>query len=332
MYRRNQAFRKSVNSALGKSAYSHRWSSLSDLSLAELSDISVINLAITEGEVFNHRRSSQTWSAETDQGLCTDRHVDGRRRRPKKIYNKSSTVAQESRPTSPQPSRRGRSRTPPPSPRRKQADHPNVFDHSEELWEEFTDTEESEKIRSAETLRFKCRNCNKEPEKSRYTSTSKGIYCIECFKCRLCDKKLEKRRYNHDSKGILCMECFKCRKCDKKLEKGRHNQTSKGVYCMECCRCRNCSKKLENFKYASNAMGIYCIDCFKCRACDQKLRKSRSVQGMWCTQCYEVVRPGRSDRQEDLPKSRNDTGFVCAKAFVLVLSILGAIGYFKTPP
>ena len=71
VYRRNQAFRRSVISALTDSVYSVGWSFFSDLSMAEVSNISAINLAITEGEAFNPRRSSQTWSAQPDQMAST---------------------------------------------------------------------------------------------------------------------------------------------------------------------------------------------------------------------------------------------------------------------
>lgn len=81
VYRRNKAFRKSVISALTNSVYSLGWSFLSDLSMAEVSNISVINLGVTEGETFNPRRSSQTWSAQpndrTSTGLYTNNYRDG---------------------------------------------------------------------------------------------------------------------------------------------------------------------------------------------------------------------------------------------------------------
>ena len=75
VYRRNQAFCNSENSLVTDSAYSLGWSFFSNLSMAEVSNISVINLAIVEGELFNPRRSSQTWSAQRNKGDPTDSHV-----------------------------------------------------------------------------------------------------------------------------------------------------------------------------------------------------------------------------------------------------------------
>ena len=61
VYRRTQAFGRSLISSLTGSSCSIGWSFFSDLSMAEISNISVLNLAITEVEVFNPQRSSQTW-------------------------------------------------------------------------------------------------------------------------------------------------------------------------------------------------------------------------------------------------------------------------------
>ena len=77
VYRRNQAFCKSVISELTKSVYSLGSSFFSDLSMAEVSNISVINLAITEGEIFNPTRASQTWSLQPNSGVSADDYVDG---------------------------------------------------------------------------------------------------------------------------------------------------------------------------------------------------------------------------------------------------------------
>lgn len=97
VYRRNQAFRESVISALTNSVYSLGWSFFSDLSMAEISDISVINLAITERETFNPQRSSQTWSAQPNDGASTSppdpylcEYKDGQRTHLFEIIHKSN--------------------------------------------------------------------------------------------------------------------------------------------------------------------------------------------------------------------------------------------------
>lgn len=58
VYRRGHALRGSVFSALTNSACSVGWSLLSEMSLSEVSNISVINLPITDGEIFNPQRFS----------------------------------------------------------------------------------------------------------------------------------------------------------------------------------------------------------------------------------------------------------------------------------
>jgi len=64
VYKRNHAFRESIGSLSTRSIFTSHWSCLSALSMTDVSTISVINLPITESEVFNVHRSSQTWSNE----------------------------------------------------------------------------------------------------------------------------------------------------------------------------------------------------------------------------------------------------------------------------
>ena len=62
VYRRNSAFRASTFSS---DRHSTAWSCLSDLSMSEVSNFSVINLAVSLEDVENPQRLSQTWSNET---------------------------------------------------------------------------------------------------------------------------------------------------------------------------------------------------------------------------------------------------------------------------
>lgn len=77
VYRRNRTFRGSVLSAPTNSVNSLRWSFFSELSMAEVSNISVIDLTVTERETFNARRSLQTWSAQPDNRVPTGPYTDG---------------------------------------------------------------------------------------------------------------------------------------------------------------------------------------------------------------------------------------------------------------
>ena len=67
VYKRNHTFRESRFSLSTRSTLTCHWSYLSALTMSDVSAISIINLPITEAEVFNVHRSSQTWSKE-----CTD--------------------------------------------------------------------------------------------------------------------------------------------------------------------------------------------------------------------------------------------------------------------
>ena len=92
VYRRNQAFSQSCISVLTKSAYSLGWSFFSSLSMAEVSHISVINLAITEREVFNPERLSQTWVARPIQESSASHRIDGQRTQLPKVVNKDTSA------------------------------------------------------------------------------------------------------------------------------------------------------------------------------------------------------------------------------------------------
>ncbi|CAF9925345.1 hypothetical protein IMSHALPRED_006448 [Imshaugia aleurites] len=79
-----------------------------DLQRSQLSNISVINLAITDGEMFNPTRSSQTWSLQPNSGVSADDYVDGQSicshkvaREPIKAFN-SAAIAQAYWPEWPQ--------------------------------------------------------------------------------------------------------------------------------------------------------------------------------------------------------------------------------------
>lgn len=62
VYKRNRGCRETASAFSITDAHSTTWSCLSSLSIAEISNISVISLPITVNEVFNSRRFSQTWS------------------------------------------------------------------------------------------------------------------------------------------------------------------------------------------------------------------------------------------------------------------------------
>lgn len=80
VYQRNSAFSKSNFSISTSSMLASRWSCLAALSMADVSIISVMNLSITQSEVFNAQRSTQTWSNEyLDPGRPSKiKTVDGR--------------------------------------------------------------------------------------------------------------------------------------------------------------------------------------------------------------------------------------------------------------
>lgn len=152
VYKRNEAFRTSVISAITNSMYSLGWSFFSDLSMAEVSNISVMNLAVFEGEVFNPGRTSQTWSAQSGRVTSTDDHLDGQSTQLYKVghgpvqADTSAAIARGHWRASTQTQERSLSWTRSPLPRL----HPLERRRIRPLWEQHLGDEES--TRNAEIL------------------------------------------------------------------------------------------------------------------------------------------------------------------------------------
>ena len=151
VYRRSMDSCRSEISVLTNSVYSLGWSLLSDLSIAEVSNISVINLAITKGEVVNPRRSSQTWSAQPSRGVSIDDHLDRQRTQPYKVARESdqaisSAFAREHQLASIQTQQRSLPQNRSPSPKT----HPFERSYTCHGWEKYF--KENETTRNAENL------------------------------------------------------------------------------------------------------------------------------------------------------------------------------------
>ena len=156
VYRRNEAFRKSIISTLTNSAYSLGWSFFSDLSMAEVSNISVINLAITETEIFNSGRPLQTWSAQPNDGvkIHNDEYIDGQRT---ELYTVASGPVQQIQ-------QQSLLRNPPPYPRLQPLERLKTYSQ----WEESSGDKKS--TRSAEYLGLASTLSLADPPKSLWTS------------------------------------------------------------------------------------------------------------------------------------------------------------------
>ncbi|KAL8898260.1 MAG: hypothetical protein Q9207_006802 [Kuettlingeria erythrocarpa] len=70
VYRRNDGLNPSRLSMYSRDTCSMAWSCLSGISMAEISNISVIGLPILVEEVYNHLRYSQTWSIGALDPVC----------------------------------------------------------------------------------------------------------------------------------------------------------------------------------------------------------------------------------------------------------------------
>ena len=230
VYRRTQAFRESVISALTNSVYSLGWSFLSDLSMAKVSNISVINLVITEGEVFNPRRSLQTWSARPDGAVSTNDNVDGQHTTPYKIVygplqaEASAAIARARSPASTQSQQRSPTHFYYPLSPTLSIPAP----HGERLLEAKENLEKSEGLDSMPALSLAEFSYPPSSPQAQDISSS-ASHDLEESDCSVCNIKIEDLVVFIGDQAL-----FKCRNCKNVIENLKYARTSQGILCMQC--------------------------------------------------------------------------------------------------
>ncbi len=209
VYRRNQAFRNSVISALTNSVYSLGWSVLSDLSMAGVSNISVINLAVTEGEVFNPRRASQTWSTQPDQGPHIDNDDDRQRTRLYKIAYEptSAAIFEGDWPASFQIEQPTRPNSRSPLAQSQSIETPDIRPQSEERSEERESTGSAKNLDPISTLSPAEPSDPLSPLQAQNTSLPQSLECYEqdesVFPCKGCGEVCFTPLYLLDSPHLV---------------------------------------------------------------------------------------------------------------------------------
>lgn len=195
VYRRNQAFRRSVISALTNSVCSLGWSFFSELSMAEVSNISVINLAVTKGEVFNPGRSLQTWSAQPNSGVSSDDYVDGQCTQLYELTDRpvqrSASLANvgESRPASTQMQRRSLPGTRSPSPRSQPLERRNTYPQWRERFGDKKSTINAGNLSPTSTISSADPSDLLSPTQVRANSSPQShewVYDKEPYRCKGC--------------------------------------------------------------------------------------------------------------------------------------------------
>lgn len=321
VYRRNQAFRKAVISALTNSVYSLGWSYFSDLSMAEVSNISVINLAITEEETYNPQRSTQTWSAQAKERASTGPYnSDYRDRQHTQLHNvvrepipaNSSAAAWGRRPASTRTQQQSLHRPrslPPPHPFE---DHYSPF-QLEVHYRDKTSANITEDPGPKSNLPLAGPSdplLYSQPQ-STSSQSDEPMEDEPAYPCRGCGKIIGEWRAfelgepyivfirycqaNANAEGSRWhLDCFCCNTCG--IIVGPNADLyllgDGSLICNNCTySCGVCNNKIEDLVILTGKKTLW-ETCSRCRGCKKKienLKYARTSQGFFCMECHESL-------------------------------------------
>lgn len=249
VYRRNQAFRLSGISASTSTLHSTGLSFLSGLSVACVSNISVINLVVTEGEVFNSWRSSQNWLRDRSDPL-----------RPLLAHDWVPQIEKSTE-------------------QREYDEIPTCKSCGETVTEgkawEFGEVNSSIsmlRLRADIAIGdymfhlgcFRCNTCNAvfdSDSNDPLLEHDGSLTCCYCrYECVVCKKKIDDTAILLGDQAF-CSTCFKCYKCGKRIEDLKYVRRARGFTCRDCHTCCKCNKRLENESLRGISRGLYCSDC-----------------------------------------------------------------------
>lgn len=257
VYRRNQAFRLSGISASTSTLNSTGLSFLSGLSVACVSNISVINLVVTEGEVFNSWRSSQNWLRDRSDPL-----------RPLLAHK---WVPQIEKPTE-----------------RREYDE---FPRCERCGETVTEGKAYD-IGEADSSIFMLR-LRADIAIGNYVL---HLGCLGSNTCDATVYDFETDIFLLGGLTLMCSCCrYECIVCKEKIEDGTIILVDQ-AFCSTCFKCNDCGKQIEDLKYFRRTGGIICRDCNTCCKCNEPLetgRARRTSRGWYCSDCSEETRQKR---------------------------------------
>lgn len=219
VYRRNKALDVSGSSLYSQDTCSMAWSCLSDLSWAEVSNISVIGLPIIVDEVHNPLRSSQTWSNDVIDPVWPVISPVG---------SAANTHAAAELPT------HGSTIEPPAVDFRDNDVDPSPCKGCRENLQ----TGKAMKLeRNYWHLDcFRCNTCGTmlDSDSSLLLLEDGSLICNNCtYNCSSCGMQILDVAIDTGDQ-VLCAECFKCRNCKRKIEKFKYARTSQGRFCMDC--------------------------------------------------------------------------------------------------
>ena len=272
-------------------------SCLSSFSLAEVSQLSVINLAVSAEEVYNPHRLSQSWSNEQSTTnplgslpLQAKTAIDGTTLdyphtrlkppvRPARSNSNSSSINTLVNEVSNRPSSVGISSAP-----------------NSEAIPVLSDLHLHESAPAWQHDFFRCTVCTVSLKYDESYLTSIGpLKCDFCeYNCSLCHKNIEDRAILSEDHAF-CTTCLSCSKCKKVIEDSKYTRTAEGMFCMTCHEsymrhnCSLCHKSIEDraIRSGDRAFCTTCLKCSKCKKVIEDLKYTRTAQGMFCMTCHE---------------------------------------------
>ena len=314
VYRRNPAFCESAISEITNSVYSLRWSIFSGLSLSEVSNISVINLAVTDRETFNPTRSTQTWSVQSNHGASTGpdtyEHRDGQRAPSLEVVRElfsaiTSATSHESSPAFPQTEQQSfpdaRSLTPLLPPVYRYVDL-NLDPVSQMM----PDPSSGSRVAPVDVA-WHCNGCGEVRKAQPVVGRIANVYGLDLDTRGRKDRRtwyvfttkmttLQSRCTNSPPAGnrwhINCLDCNTCGSIfDEDLIILLQRDGS--LICDYCLyNCSVCDTKIEDLAVLARDDEGYCAIRFKCQSCEKKiedLNYARLSQGLFCKACHESL-------------------------------------------
>lgn len=215
VYRRNTVPDVSGSSLYTRDTCSMTWSCLSDLSWAEVSNISVIGLPVSVNEVHNPLRSSQTWSNDvidpiwpviSPVGLAVNTHAAA------ELPTHGSTIEP--------PEVDFRDKPSPCRGCRENLQTGKAMKLERHYWH--LDC-------------FRCNTCGTmlDSDSNILLLEDGSLICNNCIYCSSCGTRREDVAILTGEEAF-CTECFTCRNCKMSIKSLKYARTSQGRFCMDC--------------------------------------------------------------------------------------------------
>lgn len=236
VYRRNDALNPSRLSVYSRDTCSMAWSCLSGISMADVSNVSVIGLPILVDEVCNLLRSSQTWSNNTVGPVWP-------------ITPPFELAADEL----------------------AAIELPAMEDPDDDLY-----ADRCERcmgiLRKGKTVELAgnhwhldciwCDTCRTllDADAGLLLLGDDSLVCNDCIcYCSLCGATMGDLAIRTGD-SAFCAACFKCRTCKREIQNWKYARTSQGIYCMDCHHSQMATRR-KKFRLQQKPLPLLPLDC-----------------------------------------------------------------------